>query len=96
MRAVCDKYTTDKKDPDDEIPDDSFSVEEVLGEKNFPESRRSARGEGGSPPDRSRIAIFPYGSNLKLAARDSHNGYLSPFNFCYAVGKENANANCSI
>ena len=50
MRAVYDKYTTDKKDPDDEIPDGSFSVEEVLGEKNFPESRRSARGEGGRPP----------------------------------------------
>ena len=50
MRAVYDKYTTDKKDPDDEIPDGSFSVEEVLGEKNFPESRRSARGEGERPP----------------------------------------------
>ena len=50
MRAVYDKYTTEKKDPDDEIPDGSFSVEEVLGEKNFPKSRRSARGEGGRPP----------------------------------------------
>ena len=50
MRAVYDKYTTDKKDPDDEIPDGSFSVEEVLGEKNFPESRRSARSEGERPP----------------------------------------------
>ena len=45
-----DKYTTDKKDPNDEIPDGSYSVDEVLGEKNYPESRRSARAEGERPP----------------------------------------------
>ena len=50
MRAVYDKYTTDKKDPNDEIPDGSYSVDEVLGEKNYPESRRSARAEGERPP----------------------------------------------
>ena len=50
MRAVYDKYTTDKKDPNDEIPDGSYSVDEVLGEKNYPESRRSARAESERPP----------------------------------------------
>ena len=43
MRAVYEKYTTDKKEPDDEIPDGSYSVNQILGEKNYTESRRSAR-----------------------------------------------------
>ena len=49
MRAVYDKYTTDKKNPDDEIPKGSYSVEEVLGEKNYPESARSARAANRPP-----------------------------------------------
>jgi len=49
MRAVYDKYTTDKKNPDDEIPKGSFSVEEVLGEKNYPESARSSRAAHRAP-----------------------------------------------
>jgi type IV secretion system protein VirD4 len=43
MRAVYDKYTTDKKDPDNEIPDGSYSVSQILGENNYPTSIRSAR-----------------------------------------------------
>ena len=43
MRAVYDKYTTDKKDPDNEIPDGSYSVSQILGENNYPTSNRSAR-----------------------------------------------------
>ena len=49
MRAVYDKYTTDKKNPDDEIPKGSYSVEEVLGEKHYPESARSARAANRPP-----------------------------------------------
>ena len=49
MRAVYDKYTTNKKNPDDEIPDGSYSVEEVLGEKHYPESARSARAANRPP-----------------------------------------------
>ena len=43
MRAAYDKYTKAKKNPDDEIPEGSYSVEQVLGEKNHPPSNRSAR-----------------------------------------------------
>ena len=49
MRAVYDKYTIDKKNPDDEIPKGSYSVEEVLGEKNYPESARSSRAAHRAP-----------------------------------------------
>ena len=49
MRAVYDKYTADKKNPDDEIPKGSYSVEEVLGEKHYPESARSARAANRPP-----------------------------------------------
>ena len=49
MRAVYDKYTIDKKNPDDEIPKGSYSVEEVLGEKHYPESARSARAAHRAP-----------------------------------------------
>jgi len=49
MRAVYDKYTTDKKNPEDEIPEGSYSVEEVLGEKHYPESARSARAANRPP-----------------------------------------------
>ena len=49
MRAVYDKYTIDKKNPDDEIPKGSYSVEEVLGENNYPESARSARAANRPP-----------------------------------------------
>ena len=49
MRAVYDKFTTDKKNPDDEIPKGSYSVEEVLGEKNYPESARSSRAAHRAP-----------------------------------------------
>ena len=49
MRAVYDKYTTDKKDPNDEIPDGSYSVEQILGEKHNTESRRSARAANRPP-----------------------------------------------
>ena len=43
MRAAYDKYTKDKNNPEDEIPEGSYSVEQVLGEKNYPPSNRSAR-----------------------------------------------------
>ena len=43
MRAAYDKYTKDKKNPDDEIPAGSYSVEQVLGEKNYPHSQKNAR-----------------------------------------------------
>ena len=49
MRAVYEKYTTDKKEPDDEIPDGSYSVNQILGEKNDTESRRSARAANRQP-----------------------------------------------
>ena len=43
MRAAYDKYTKDKNNPEDEIPEGSYSVEQVLGEKHYPPSNRSAR-----------------------------------------------------
>jgi type IV secretion system protein VirD4 len=43
MRAAYDKYTKDKNNPEDEIPEGSYSVEQVLGEKNYTPSNRSAR-----------------------------------------------------
>jgi len=43
MRAAYNKYTKDKNNPEDEIPEGSYSVEQVLGEKNYPPSNRSAR-----------------------------------------------------
>ena len=58
MRAVYDKYTTDKKNPDDEIPKGSYSVEEVLGEKNYPESARSARAAN-RPPIHTAVQTTP-------------------------------------
>ena len=58
MRAVYDKYTTDKKNPEDEIPEGSYSVEEVLGEKHYPESARSARAAN-RPPIQATVQTTP-------------------------------------
>ena len=58
MRAVYDKYTTDKKNPEDEIPEGSYSVEEVLCEKHYPESARSARAAN-RPPIQATVQTTP-------------------------------------
>jgi type IV secretion system protein VirD4 len=58
MRAVYDEYTTDKKNPEDEIPEGSYSVEEVLGEKHYPESARSARAAN-RPPIQATVQTTP-------------------------------------
>lgn len=42
MRAVYEKYAKDDKNAADEIPDGSYSVEQILGEKNYPPSDRHA------------------------------------------------------
>ena len=43
------KYTPEKKKVEDEIPEGSYSVNEVLGEKHYPESVRSARAANRPP-----------------------------------------------
>ena len=45
MRSVYEKYSPDKKG-EEEIPPGSYSVEQVLGEKNYPESEKNARHGG--------------------------------------------------
>ena len=42
MRSVYEKYSPDKKG-EEEIPPGSYSVEQILGEKNYPESEKNAR-----------------------------------------------------
>ena len=49
MRAAFDKYNQDKKDPDDEIPESSYSVNQVLEERNETEYKRSARAANRPP-----------------------------------------------
>ena len=43
MRAVFEKYSHGKMSEDEEIPPGSYSVEQILGEKNDPQSRKAAR-----------------------------------------------------
>ena len=55
MRAVFEKYSHGKMSEDEEIPPGSYSVDQVLGEKNYPESEKRARYGGravlhSSPP----------------------------------------------
>lgn len=55
MRSVYEKYSPDKKG-EEEIPPGSYSVEQILGEKNYPESEKNARHGGravlhSSPPE---------------------------------------------
>ena len=45
MRSVYEKYSPDKKG-EEEIPPGSYSVEQILGEKNYPESEKNARHGG--------------------------------------------------
>ena len=47
-----------KKNPEDEIPEGSYSVEEVLGEKHYPESARSARAAN-RPPIQATVQKTP-------------------------------------
>jgi type IV secretion system protein VirD4 len=53
MRAVYDKYTIDKDDTDNEIPDGSYSVEQILKEKMYPQSERRERNHNLSKLERS-------------------------------------------
>lgn len=46
MRAVFEKYSHGKMSEDEEIPPGSYSVEQILGEKNYPESEKNARHGG--------------------------------------------------
>ena len=43
MRAVFEKYSHGKMSEDEEIPPGSYSVEQILGEKNDPQSSNAAR-----------------------------------------------------
>lgn len=43
MRAVFEKYSHGKMSEDEEIPPGSYSVDQVLGEKDYPESEKRAR-----------------------------------------------------
>lgn len=56
MRAVFEKYSHGKMSEDEEIPPGSYSVDQVLGEKDYPESEKRARYSGravlhSSPPE---------------------------------------------
>lgn len=56
MRAVFEKYSHGKMSEDEEIPPGSYSVDQVLGEKDYPESEKRARYGGravlhSSPPE---------------------------------------------
>ena len=43
MRAVFEKYSHGKMSEEEEIPPGSYSVEQILGEKHYPESEKKAR-----------------------------------------------------
>ena len=43
MRAVFEKYSHGTMCEDEEIPPGSYSVEQILGEKNDPQSSKAAR-----------------------------------------------------
>ena len=43
MRAVFEKYSHGKMSEDEEIPPGSYSVDQVLGEKHYPESEKKVR-----------------------------------------------------
>ena len=42
MRAVFEKFSHGKMSEDEEIPPGSYSVEQILGEKNDPQSSKAA------------------------------------------------------
>lgn len=43
MRAVYEKYAVKQKSDDDDIPAGSYAVEQVLGDRNYPQSSKIAR-----------------------------------------------------
>lgn len=43
IKAVYEKYSLGKKNEDDEMPTGGYSVSQILGEKNYPQSNKNAR-----------------------------------------------------